>query len=228
MDDASKSLPTSPWKAAMICCALVLILGIVALAVVRMQLLVQISADDMRVRSSIEKLEKQIEVMESRIATLAEVATPDPAPMDALKTAVDQKDLQIRELTARIETLEKQPMPVAPPQVVAAPPTPVAPPAPDMAAENALRTQLRDILATIPAEDSAEPEGLAARINRNLTGLVSIKKQSAVDVYARLRERAQTARIPALIREIEQMPPAAQTPLADWVDAARAETRGAP
>lgn len=91
-----------------------------------------------------------------------------------------------------------------------------------LATDYALRTQLQTTLARLSTTgDIGEPHSLMARVNTHLSGLVSIRKQSAASGYENLRTHAATEEIAALKREIEQLSPTDRAPLTAWLDAVR-------
>ncbi len=105
---------TSPWIAATACCALVFVAGMVGIAAMRTQMLMRMDSETARMRGTIGQLQNRIVALESQTAALAQVAQPDPAPVNALKADLEAKDKTIADLTTRIDTLEKKPLVVMP------------------------------------------------------------------------------------------------------------------
>jgi BMFP domain-containing protein YqiC len=165
MDDETPIVKsTSPWLAAITCGALVAIAGASGAIIMRTQILMQVSADAARARSTLTDLQNRVTTLESQTATLAQAAQPDPAPLNALRSGLDTTGKQLADLTARIDTLEKKPA-----LVVTAAPAPAPASAGSMSATSyaSLASAVRsgapfaDALAAWKHDHSVTPDAIA-------------------------------------------------------------------
>ncbi|MFZ4540440.1 MAG: hypothetical protein ACOYNL_01355 [Rickettsiales bacterium] len=127
--DAPAPRPSSPWKVAATCGALMLLVVAGGVLAVRDKLLVEIEAQDAAQSQEREKLAAKLGAMQGSIEAIANQARPNNESLSGLDTKISEMNAKLDTLNARVETLETQPQSVAIPAPVAfapRPPEPVA------------------------------------------------------------------------------------------------------
>jgi len=151
----------------------------------------------------------------------APVATPTPAPLDAIG-ATNVTTLKLAVLSGKPFAAELAAWAKQHPEAAKQTFTLASVAESGLASESDLNRTLRAALDDVTTSKKIDETSLAGKLNTHLAGLVSIKKTGQVNVYDALAKNVLRDNVATLTRAVEALDDVARKPLEPWLSEAHA------